>query len=122
MINERGKSVKILELFSGAGGFTANINKNIFKIVGAVDIDVRAQEVYLKNNPSVRFIHDDVIRIPHFRDIFRNVDIIIAGPDLPMAKPIITNMPAPIIAPKFMITASLSPRTLFKVYSKDMHL
>jgi hypothetical protein len=45
-----------------------------------------------------------------------NIEIKIDGPASPIAMPIITNMPAPIIAPRFIITASNSVIVRFNPY------
>ncbi|EQB73552.1 MAG: hypothetical protein AMDU4_FER2C00057G0023 [Ferroplasma sp. Type II] len=41
------------------------------------------------------------------------IEIIMAGPAIPAAIPIITKIPAPIIAPRLIITAERNPRILF---------
>ncbi len=65
-------------MFSGAGGFTAELDRNKFHVKYAIDIDINAEIVYRKNNPEVEFIRNDVKQIAF--NTLKSVDMILAGP------------------------------------------
>lgn len=65
-------------MFSGAGGFTAELNKHKFNVKYATDIDVNAEIVYSTNHPEVKFIRKDVKKIDFH--LLKSVDMILAGP------------------------------------------
>lgn len=50
--------IKIAELFSGAGGFSAALGQN-FRPFLAIDNDPRARQVYSRNRPNTVFVEDD---------------------------------------------------------------
>ncbi len=71
----------ILEIFSGAGGFSASIDRKRFQLAGAVDSDRKALAVYHNNNPSTPLIECDVGNIADFRTLVnKRCRILIAGP------------------------------------------
>ena len=73
-------AVKIVEAFSGAGGFSALLGRQ-FDVGMALDIDPQAEAVYLKNRPGTRFIRADITQIKDFRQIYgTKPDIMLAGP------------------------------------------
>ena len=65
-------------MFSGVGGFTAELDRGKFNVRYAMDIDKNAEIVYKKNNPSVRFLREDVKNVD-FRTL-KDTDMILAGP------------------------------------------
>ncbi|MCL4450476.1 MAG: DNA cytosine methyltransferase [Candidatus Thermoplasmatota archaeon] len=73
--------MRILELFSGAGGFTALIDRSVYKMISAVDLDRNALKVYLINNPGTDIFKEDITTIRDFKGVTRKApDIIVAGP------------------------------------------
>lgn len=70
----------IVEMFSGAGGFTAVLDKR-FRQLLAFDNDFKAAEVYLKNHRNTRFFIDDIRKITNFVSSSNlKTDILLAGP------------------------------------------
>jgi DNA (cytosine-5)-methyltransferase 1 len=73
-------AVRIVEAFSGAGGFSALLGRQ-FDVRMALDIDPQVEAVYPKNRPGTRFIRADITQIKNFRQIYRSKpDILLAGP------------------------------------------
>ncbi|MFX0182562.1 MAG: DNA cytosine methyltransferase [Candidatus Hodarchaeota archaeon] len=78
--------MRLLDLFSGAGGFAHGFisRNNCFDFILAIDIDSKSLETYCANIPNTKFLNMD-IRNTHSLDIlehFEHVppDIIIASP------------------------------------------
>lgn len=73
--------MKIIDLFSGAGGFSAGFIQNGDKIVKAVEFDSEIAKTYISNHPSTNIIVDDIKNIDNSK-CFRNgeADVIIGGP------------------------------------------
>lgn len=61
--------MRILELFSGAGGFTALIDRSVYKMISAVDLDRNALKVYLINNPGTDIFKEDITTIRDFKGV-----------------------------------------------------
>lgn len=66
------KKRKAIDLFSGCGGLTLGLKNAGVEVVGAIEIDVRAREVYRANHPEVTFLAGD-IREADPRDIMRRL-------------------------------------------------
>jgi DNA (cytosine-5)-methyltransferase 1 len=49
-----------IDLFSGCGGLTLGLKKAGVKVVGAIEIDAKAREVYSANHPEVAFLAEDI--------------------------------------------------------------
>ena len=83
---ERGEKLRIINLFSGAGGFSLGAKRAEFDIAGSVEIDPQAISVYKKNFPNTPIWLKD-ISIISATDILQNfelqvgeIDGIIGGP------------------------------------------
>ena len=76
---------KILDLFSGAGGFSLGFTKiNDFDILVSIDNNEKLSETYIKNFPKVNHMHRNILSFTD-NEIFQldkhyNFDIIIGGP------------------------------------------
>ena len=57
---EKSKKLKIVNLFSGAGGFSLGAKRAGFDIAGSVEIDPQAISVYKKNFPNSRLWPKDL--------------------------------------------------------------
>lgn len=57
------ESIKVLDLFSGIGGFSLAFDIEGFNIVAAIDRDKRACEIYKQNLKNVDVICDDICNI-----------------------------------------------------------
>ena len=83
------EKLKIINLFSGAGGFSLGARRAGFDIAGSIEIDPRAISVYKKNFPSAPLWMKDISTISatdilqYFNLKVREIDGIIGGPSLP---------------------------------------
>ena len=68
------------ELFSGIGGFTARLNRNIFRVRFALDMDAIANSVYKNFNPFTKVITEDIQNVGNFKSLGKSPDIVLAGP------------------------------------------
>ena len=72
--------IRLIELFSGAGGFSALL-EGAFRPVLALDNDPRAHQVYSRNRPEVKFVPEDITGIRDFSNLCgESPDIALAGP------------------------------------------
>ena len=83
---ERCEKLKIINLFSGAGGFSLGAKRAGFDIAGSVEKDPQAISVYKKNFPNSQLWEKDISTISA-TDILQNFDLkvrevdgIIGGP------------------------------------------
>lgn len=76
------KKLKVLDLFSGAGGLSLGFLKAGYEIIGAVDFDHDAIETHRHNFDSLFEFHGDITNITSdfIKDNLSNVEIIIGGP------------------------------------------
>lgn len=81
-LSKSGKQMKIIDLFSGCGGFSQGFEKAGFKTLLAIEKDAWAAETYAYNHPTVNVITEDIKKIvPEQLSILPNeVDGIIGGP------------------------------------------
>lgn len=75
---------KILDTFSGAGGFSLGFQMAGYETIGAIEIDKWASETFKFNHPNVNIITGDIQRI-HKEELEKNFgnqtpDIILGGP------------------------------------------
>ncbi len=72
---------KIIDLFSGCGGFSVGFEKAGFKVSKAVEYDPKIGHIYAINHPNVNLFIDDIGKI-NTKDNFslNEVDVIIGGP------------------------------------------
>ena len=80
-----GGSLRVIDLFCGAGGFSEGFRNAGFEIILAVDIWPTAAETYKANHPSTRVIIDDINRVSNlpdneFNEIIPDTEIIIGSP------------------------------------------
>lgn len=52
--------IKVLDLFSGAGGFSLGFKLAGYEIIGAVEKDKWAAETYQKNFPAAKVLVGDI--------------------------------------------------------------
>ena len=83
---ERCEKLKIINLFSGAGGFSLGVKRAGFDIAGSVEKDPQAISVYKKNFPNSQLWEKDISTISA-TDMLQNFDLkvhevdgIIGGP------------------------------------------
>ena len=78
--------LKIINLFSGAGGFSLGAKRAGFDIAGSVEIDPQAISVYRRNFPSSPVWAEDILTVSatdilqYFALKVREIDGIIGGP------------------------------------------
>lgn len=73
---------KVLDLFSGAGGFSCGFEQAGFKTIGAIEFDKQAAQTFKENHKDAKVFIDD-IRNLHPEDIEDKIgipDVIIGGP------------------------------------------
>ncbi|MBB2805910.1 DNA (cytosine-5-)-methyltransferase [Xanthomonas arboricola] len=54
---------KAFDLFSGCGGLTLGLQLAGFDVVGAIEVDRKAQETYAMNHPGVRLYGEDIRKL-----------------------------------------------------------
>ena len=85
-MNGKIKTFKILDLFSGAGGFSYGMEKNEhFETVVAVDFNPNALATFKHNMPKAQIINGDITNPEIKKEIIElskkhNVNMIIGGP------------------------------------------
>lgn len=76
---------KIVDLFSGAGGFQIGFEREGFDTVLSTDFDADCEKVHKKNRPHVPFLKMDIHSlsadiIDQYVDSNSNIDVLIGGP------------------------------------------
>ncbi len=76
---------KVVDLFSGAGGFQIGFEREGFEIVLSTDLDEDCEKVHKKNRPNVPFLKMDIHDLSsEILDKFvgkdTNIDVLIGGP------------------------------------------
>ena len=72
--------MRVVSLFSGAGGMDVGFEQAGVQIVFANEIMKEAAETYKVNHPNGRMIHDDIRNIMEQINEFRGADLVIGGP------------------------------------------
>lgn len=76
--------MRVLDTFSGAGGFSLGFEMAGFEVVGALEIDKWATDTFTYNHPNARVIKADITEFSddHIIDTFGELkpDVIIGGP------------------------------------------
>ncbi|MEE1130223.1 MAG: DNA (cytosine-5-)-methyltransferase [Caryophanon sp.] len=79
-----GKKVKVLSLFSGAGGLDIGFHDAGFQIVSSVEIDKRFAATLMKNSGDQAYFGDSKVHCIDIRDFttetLGDIDFIIGGP------------------------------------------
>ena len=78
-------SYKIVDLFSGAGGFQIGFEREGFEVVLSTDFDGECEQVHKKNRPNVPFLKMDIHDlttdiIDQYIPPETNIDVLIGGP------------------------------------------
>ncbi|MCX8204243.1 MAG: DNA cytosine methyltransferase [Candidatus Nezhaarchaeota archaeon] len=76
-------SLKVVDLFSGAGGFSRGFLEAGFKIIAALDNAPQVAKTYRANFPWTMFIEDDIKNVDGetlFKNISGRPDVVIASP------------------------------------------
>lgn len=75
---------KVIDLFSGAGGFLLGFEKEDFDIVLSTDFDKDCEEVHRTNRPNIPFVRADIRTLTNEEiDKYLNgaeIDVLIGGP------------------------------------------
>ncbi len=103
--------IRTIDLFSGAGGFTARLDKNLFSVGYALDMDPAAQAVYRRNRPDTSFLLEDVSCITDFKALMKHSDILLAGPPC-QGFSLVGMKTKPILSAKSLYDPAKDPRNL----------
>ena len=85
-MTERSEKLKIIDLFSGGGGFSLGAKRSGFDIAGSIEIDPKATSVYERNFPETPLWAKDISTVSatgilqHFDIQVGEIDGIIGGP------------------------------------------
>jgi len=72
---------KIIDLFSGCGGFSVGFEKAGFSVSKAVEFDSKIASIYADNHPNAKLFIDDIGNINNETNFTNGeVDIIVGGP------------------------------------------
>lgn len=79
------KKINVLDLFSGAGGFSLGFSKiDLFDIKTSIDFDEKLSVTYVKNFPNVNHLHRDILSFTdeEIKELHKinNYEVIIGGP------------------------------------------
>jgi DNA-cytosine methyltransferase len=86
MVVKKSNKLNVLDLFSGAGGFSEGFKEEGFNIVAAVEFDSQIAQTYLYNNPETFVFNEDIkqLKTNDIKKVFNNknveCDVIIGGP------------------------------------------
>ena len=81
----KNRNYKIVDLFSGAGGFQIGFEREGFKTILSTDFDVDCEKVHKANRPKVPFLRMDIHDltediIDSYVEPGTNIDVLIGGP------------------------------------------
>lgn len=75
---------KVVDIFSGAGGFLLGFENKGFSIVLSTDIDEDCQQVHLRNRPNIPFVRADIRELSNAKIDEclggQQIDVLIGGP------------------------------------------
>ncbi|CEZ19394.1 Modification methylase DdeI [Candidatus Methylopumilus planktonicus] len=78
------KKAKVLDTFSGAGGFSLGFQMAGAEVIGAIESDLWACETFKANHPKAKVIHSDIKKLndSKIRELFgkSKIDIVLGGP------------------------------------------
>lgn len=80
---KNGNKYTVVDLFSGAGGFTIGFAQADFKVLLSTDFDNDCAAVHTKNMPDIPFVKSDIYNLTDdiLKDyVTEDVDILIGGP------------------------------------------
>lgn len=73
--------MKIVDLFSGCGGFSLGFELAGFETMCAIEFDLWASETYAFNHPKAKVINDDIRNVKSLKPLVKkDVDGVIGGP------------------------------------------
>ena len=75
-------SLKVIDLFAGAGGLSQGFRDAGFDIISAVEINKNLSQTYKENFPKTKIFEEDIIKIKSKSLLSKHssVDVIIGGP------------------------------------------
>ncbi|XMB73081.1 DNA cytosine methyltransferase [Mycoplasmatota bacterium WC30] len=71
---------RVLDLFSGAGGFSSGFIKAGFKVLAANEIDQEIASTYIHNHPDTIMHIGDIASVKNDLFEYQNIDVVIGGP------------------------------------------
>lgn len=60
---EKNQTLCAIDFFCGAGGMTFGLRSAGIKVLGGIDVDESCRKTYEENNPSSKFISEDITRL-----------------------------------------------------------
>ncbi|MFR9146713.1 MAG: DNA cytosine methyltransferase [Mediterraneibacter sp.] len=75
--------MKVLDVFSGAGGFSLGFQLAGYDIIGAIEIDKWAAETFQRNHPSAKVLIGDIVTFSdeYLKKVYKErPDVIVGGP------------------------------------------
>lgn len=83
MKKSKGRAIRALDLFAGAGGSSLGAKLADVQIVGAVDLWKMAGEVYRKNFPTVAYFNSpcESLRPSKLKEKIGRIDLLLASPE-----------------------------------------
>ena len=76
------KSIRVIDIFSGAGGLSKGFFDSGFKIISAVEINNKLSQTFKKNFFDTKVFEEDIKKIKS-KDLllkYKEVDVVIGGP------------------------------------------
>lgn len=79
------RKYKIVDLFSGAGGFQIGFERSDFEVIFSTDFDKDCEKVHMRNRPNTPFLCIDIYDlsssiIDKYIDPKTNIDVLVGGP------------------------------------------
>mgnify|MGYP001302469903 CR=1 FL=1 len=75
-------SLKVIDLFSGAGGLSQGFRDAGFDVISAVEIDKNLSQTYKENFKKTKIFEEDITKV-NSNDLLvnkSNVDVVVGGP------------------------------------------
>ena len=75
-------SLKVIDLFSGAGGLSQGFRDAGFDVISAVEIDKNLSQTYRENFKKTKIFEEDITKV-NSNDLLvnkSNVDVVVGGP------------------------------------------
>jgi DNA (cytosine-5)-methyltransferase 1 len=77
------KKLVAIDLFAGIGGLSLGLRSAGIEVAASVELDDSCYEIYNRNFPTTRFIHEDIRRIDPMAlraEIGTDIDVVVGGP------------------------------------------